>query len=334
MSEINVRDPKLTLRLEHVLLVMEKRAGEERKLAYFATVYRERCTIEELQAWCDEFNGGSHLLPKGTVVRVKQELGLISEGTNSPRLGAPVVTDQPAQSSMSGQSTAAPVRSREEMRADAIASLLALGQRKREAASRVEAALSSREPFADAGELVKIALRQTIALHAPTPAKPKAPEQAKDDGASPWEKRPRGPINKALAKVRPLLERIAAGEATPASQRSEHQKFLWNWLGTQNPAPQKAERFIRWTEQLGEARQETAKPAAPKTRKKPAPARVRALPCTIKPVREFRRPAFAQIREALENMIAAATRERDHQDEIITEAEGMLARIEKIGGAS
>lgn len=340
-TEINARDPKLTLRIESVLVAMERKADGQYPLSHFLTVYRGRATEAELVAWCAEFNDGSHLLPKGTVERVKRELGLITEGKSPRAERALEVTRTPAPAAASGQSTAAPVRSREEMRSDAIASLLALGQGKREARSRVEAALSSREPFADAGALVKLALRQTIPLHSPTPAKPKATEAAhKDDGASPWAKHPRGPRNDALRKVRPLLERIAAAKTTTPSERQEYANFLWAWLGSQNPAPQKVERFIRWIEQLTEARQEEAAKAVSPRRKKaaparrlPAPSRARELPVTIKPVRMLGHP-LALARNEVRRVINEARRERDRQTLILRQAEDLLARIDKIGGAS
>lgn len=105
------------------------------------------------------------------------------------------------------------------------------------------------------------------AVTRPAPAqastsKPSAPVAASsvDDGAAPWEGRPRGPRAALLAAFRVDLENLAEGTWGEDTIRGKLRSFCAQWMGSVRPAPGKVQRFLAWIE----SRERTpAKPSAP-----------------------------------------------------------------------
>ncbi|HLP26222.1 MAG TPA: hypothetical protein VK477_11120 [Acidobacteriota bacterium] len=91
---------------------------------------------------------------------------------------------------------------------------------------------------------------------------------AEDDGASPWEKYPRGPRAATLAAFRVDLDNLAEGTWGKDAIEGKLRSFCSLWLGSVRPAPGKVKRFLAWVATRGAAATITASSVRPPAEKR------------------------------------------------------------------
>lgn len=119
--------------------------------------------------------------------------------------------------------------------------------------------------------------REPVASHLAPNTAPSAVADPfdKDNGSSPWAKRPRRPRKTAVDYWRPRMVAIANGDKTGLEGPSGGAWWACKrkWFGTATPAPKMVERFLAWFD-AGDQTAKPAQPAAEAATKKPTPAEI------------------------------------------------------------